>query len=306
MKRTLYILIFLFLAHEVPAQFIQGVSQYMFNGLVINPAYAGSRDALNVAVLYRDQWKDFEGAPVYQYFSAHAPVKNEKMGLGLLVMNEKIGIEKSTGVYGNYAYKVGLKKGSVSFGFKAGLNTFKADLNQVKTIEEGDVAFNSGDIEKFIIPNFGFGVYYISSNLFLGGSIPLLLNRVQDEERGEHVLISNPRNYNYFFSGGGLFSYNESIQIKPTFLLKYHNLSPVQIDLTTSLIYKNKIWFGLTYRYNEALATIVEFQLNEQLRIGYAYDYTLNMLRTHNGGSHEFLIEYEFKYRIKAYHPRYF
>lgn len=277
-------------------------SQYMLNGLALNPAYAGSRDVFNITIGYRNQWVGFDGAPVSQTLSAHAPMKNEKIALGIFFHNEQIDVRNNTSLYFNYAYRLPLGKGRLSLGLKAGGVNRNASWNKLTLHDPGDVVFSDPGSSE-MLPNFGFGAYYYTNSYFLGASIPLLLS--DSTRNAKAVSYHDINNYNYLVTGG-LVVGNGGIKVKPSFLVKYHSRNPVQIDANLSFIFADLIWMGASYRLEDAVVALIKLQLSEQLRIGYTYDYSLGYLNKFNNGSHELVLIYDFRYKVNAVNPRYF
>ncbi len=281
-------------------------SQYLINGLLINPAYAGSRDVLSTVVTYRDQWAGFQGAPVTQTITGHMPLQNKSLALGVIITNESIGIINNTGIFGNYAYRVRLSSGMLAFGFKAGVDLFKENDSQLNIKDQGDYVFtNKGS---YVLPNFGAGVYYYNSNYFAGLSLPTILSYKESPGGNSYNAYNNAQNYNFMFFGGCLINVSDGFKLKPSTLIQYALNSTFQYDLNiNAILLKDGILsFGTSYRANNAIVGIVEVQLNTQLKIGYSYDYNLNTLGTYSGGSHEITIRYEFKYIVNALNPRFF
>lgn len=277
----------------------------MFNGLSINPAYAGTRDVLSLSAFYRDQWIGFEGAPVYQSLTAHAPIKNNKMGLGLFAFNQQEGISKTTDLYLNYAYRFRVFGGQLSLGLKAGVNTIKVEWDKVETVEP-DKAFDV-PVERYLLPNFGVGAYFDNKKGYVGISILELLQKESKPGEPGYSMKHDPKEYNILFTSGVVINTSDMIKLKPSVFFKYHGSSTLQFDLTTNVIYKERIWLGLSYRSYDAIATILELQATDQVRFGYAYDFPVGTtVDAGVKGSHEVMLLYELIYRVKASHPRYF
>ena len=280
------------------------LSQYMFNGLVINPAYTGSRDALSVTGLYRHQWAGFEGAPRTQSFFLHSPLKNPTNNVGAYVVRDQLGVSNHTMLYGTYAFRVDFEEiGRLSFGLQGGLSMIQDRWTQIITDEANDDVFMS-DSPTFIVPRFGAGIYYDTRRWYLGLSAPFLLDIKNSDYR---LYTENSLSYRpIMLSGGILFKINPELMLRPTFLLKYIQESPAQVDLNLNLIIKDAFWIGAGYRTGDAAVALIEYQINPQFRLGYSYDFSLSELRTFNSGSHEFMLRYEFGYKLKAMSPRYF
>ena len=277
-------------------------SQYMMNGLALNPAYAGSRESFNITLSHRAHWLGMDGAPSSYSLSSHAPMKKDKVALGLFLFNETIDIRNNLGIYGSYAYRLTLKKGKLSFGLKGGVDIQKVDWNKIETVTPGDPVFNNNP-DQLLIPNVGFGVYYYTKNFYVGASIPSFLS--DSLTTGQVYLYHDFKNYNYlltsgFVTGGNFF------KIKPSVLLKYSQNTPLQADFNLSFIFGNFLWVGGGYRIQDAFVGLVKFEITDQLRLGYTYDYSLGELNKFNNGSHEIVLIYDFKYKVKGANPRYF
>jgi len=280
-------------------------SQYLFNGLVINPAYAGSRDALAANLTYRQQWVGFDGAPVTQLISVHAPLARRKVGVGLLLYNDRIGVSNETGIFSTYAYRIRLPKGKLSLGLGAGLTLLRANWSDVSLQDNNDQAFN-GTSNAAPRPNFSAGLFYYSKTLYIGASLPFILtHRYQLTGEGysfrQEQLDAEP-----MLTGGYVVKMTKDLKLKPTALLRYRLDSGVQGDISANLIIKDKVWAGLSYRTGDAVIGMIEVLPTPQWRLGYSYDLGLSAIRRYHHGSHELMIQYEFGYRIRVRDPRYF
>jgi len=279
-------------------------SHYLFNGLVINPAYAGSRDALTATLTHRQQWVGFDGAPITQTISIHAPVSRSKVGLGLLIFNDRIGVSNETGVLSNYSYRLRFPNGKLSLGIGAGFTVLRADWSRVSIQDQNDPSF-AGFTRGAIRPNFSTGAYYYTKTWYIGASMPFALIHHYDDGGGYN--ISNERfNLQPMITGGHVFPINDDFKLKPTALIRYRMDSGLQGDISTNVIYKDKVWGGISYRTGDALVGSVEVLPTPQWRIGYAYDLGLSAIRPYHSGSHELLVQYEFGYRLRVRDPRYF
>jgi type IX secretion system PorP/SprF family membrane protein len=309
MKKISIFALIVILSKTISAQQDAMFTHYMYNTLGVNPAYAGSREALTLTALHRSQWLGFPGAPVTQTFTAHTPVKSDKIGLGLSVINDKIGPMQTASVYADFAYHLKLNsKSKLSLGVKAGGNLFNATLADLQVTQSNDVAFAS-NLQSRFLPNFGFGAYYYTQRFYAGLSIPKLL-----ENRFETNQISGSANLfwekrHYFVIAGTMIDINETFQFKPTALVKITNGSPAQADLTAQFVYNKKFALGAMYRTNSAVGALLGFFLGEQLYGGYSFDWsTVNKTGRYNSGTHEIMLRYDFIYRDKAKikSPRYF
>lgn len=280
-------------------------SQYMFNGLAINPAYTGSRESFSTSLIYRNQWTGIEGAPVTQTFSAHTPLKKKNIALGLLMYNDKVAVTNQSGFFANYAYRIFLNKSVLSFGIKGGIDVLRSNWIDIETIEPDDPAFEQ-DQETTVLPNTGMGVYFYSKKYYIGASIPSMLSYKTGDSEQKLKPYNSIENYNFIFTGGFVFSLSDNIKSKPSILFKFIPSSKAQIDINNSFIFNDTFWVGISVRTQDALVLMFEYQINNQIKVGYAYDYSYSGLRKHNYGSHEILLRYEFVYKVKAFNPRYF
>ena len=299
----LFVLILVVIATGASAQHSPLYSQYMFNGLVINPAYAGSRDGLSVTALHRDQWTGIEGAPSTQTVSAHALLKNSKVGLGLVLYADQIGVTAQKGVACNYAYRLRAGNGHLAFGLSAGASVVRSAWTSLSLTETGDAVFQQ-DTRGSWVPNAGAGFYYHTERMYAGLSVPAMLTNIIDAS-GKNVIDRDPRSYNVMATSGVLFAL-EDIKIKPSLLLKYLHASPFQYDINTSIYIRDMIEIGASYRSGDAVTGLVAYNISKQLRAGYAYDHTLSPMRSYSKSSHEFMLQYELRYKLKAMNPRYF
>lgn len=306
--RLLVFFIALIFTLSVKAQYFPVYSQYMLNGLVINPAYAGSRDVLSTSLSYRKQWVGFEAVPITETFSAHMPLRNKSIALGVLLINDKIGINNNLSLFTNYAYRIRMtNNGMLALGLKAGFSYLKDDLSKITVREQNDYVFTNSSTGYFQ-PNAGFGLYYYNPKFFTGVSIPTLLSYKRTDDGLGYKPINNVKNYNILLSGGAIFQLADNVKIKPSTLVQMQLNSTVQYDLNCNLIFlkDGQLWIGGSYRVKDAIVGLVEFQINTELRIGYSYDFTLSELNKYSYGSHEIMIRYEFKYIVKALTPRFF
>lgn len=283
-------------------------THYMYNTLSVNPAYAGSREALTVTLLHRNQWVSFPGAPKTNTMTLHSPVFNENVGLGLSLTHDVIGPTKFTSMYGDFAFRVKLtKKSNLTFGLKAGVDLLSANLPFLQIQDPNDPAFLNSFKNK-ALPNFGFGLFYTYKNRFYAGlSIPRML---QHKFVGENTLISSGilKGHYYFITGASL-KLSNFVEFKPSALVKMTVGAPVELDVTALFEFYKRINFGLMYRTGDAFGALVGIYIFDRLLLGYSYDFSLtNTTLKYNGGSHEIMLRYDFifssSHRIKS--PRYF
>jgi type IX secretion system PorP/SprF family membrane protein len=271
------------------AQLVPVYSQYLVNQSVINPAYAGVNNCLNINALYRQQWTGLEGAPSTRTLSAHSPLKKKSIGVGLNVVNDVIAVTSNTLVEGLFSYwlKTG-NKSRLSLGLGVGVFINKNSLSNLQVNDAGDEVFvnkvNSTS------PTFSFGTYYENRNFFAGFSA-LNLNRNMANTRT--FLYQQP----FYFTAGYHHKIDERFTFTPSILLKKINKNPIQLDFNLMCSYQEKIKLALSYRSSEALYAILLFRVNHQFQIGYSYDYSLSVLRKYHNGSHEVSVCYVFQYK---------
>jgi type IX secretion system PorP/SprF family membrane protein len=277
-------------------------SQYMFNYLLVNPGYAGSRDVLSLTGMYRRQWVDIPGAPSTITFSGDMPLANERMGLGLTVFKDKVGVEANTGAYASYAYRVRLtQKGTLSFGANVGFTQYSANLADVAQPNPNDPAFGA-NIREFN-PNFGFGMFYSTDRFYVSLALPHILN---NKLASLEELQSRMKRH-YFLGMGYVMGLSPNVKLKPSFLVKVVEGAPIQTDFNLNFWYVDKLGIGASYRTGDAVVALLEFQATTGLRFGYAYDITTSDLARYASGTHEIMVRYEFAtLKKKIITPRHF
>jgi len=289
------------------AQYEPQFTQYTNNEMFINPGYAGTRGYPSAALLYRDQWVGIEGAPQTATFSFHGPLFYKKMGLGLCIMNDRIGVTNQTSAFANYAYHVPTSEnGTLSFGLQGGIVNVKERLQDVITIDPNDPEF-ANEINK-TMPNFGFGTYYHTRIFYIGFSIPRFLENKIDPYALK--IVSNKvrtQNWHYYLYSAYVMPAGPNFKFKPSVIIKTTPGAPMEGDFSLNVLFKEMFWLGGSYRTGDAIALLTQFQLTKQLRFGYSYDYTLTKLSNYSNGSHEFTIGYDFTFnKSKIITPRFF
>ncbi|MCX6301201.1 MAG: PorP/SprF family type IX secretion system membrane protein [Bacteroidia bacterium] len=283
-------------------------SQYLQNGLMINPAYTGSREALSAMLSYRMQWMGTPGAPVLQTVSLHSPMKNERVALGLKAQFMQYGVTKSTSVYGIYAYHIKVGNGKLSFGLKAGVDLSNTDYTGLLLTNSGDPVFTSDD-KPFVLPNVGAGMYYFSKRFFAGFSVPSFLSYKRTDQ-GTTQAYHSFNEYDIILSAGGLMTFSPSFKFKPSVLVNYslqETKKLTQLDINGNFIIADLIWVGGSWRTSEeVIVGILQVQPTPQLMIGLSYDYAAGRMDSYSKGSSEFILRYEFGYKVSAANPRYF
>lgn len=269
-------------------------TQYMYNMSVINPAYTTNTIGIvNIGALHRTQWLGVIGAPKSSNIFAHTPI-NEKIEIGFSLVNDNIGdIVMENNLFADFAYKLDLEEhGRLSFGLKTGITFIDVNFNNL-ILESGEV-FTDPDFANNINKSFfniGAGVFYNTDNYYVGFSIPNILKANHlDRNNGKYQGTDQPH---FFLTGGYVFQINNQLKLKPAFMAKAVKGAPVSIDLTTNILYENKIEFGIGYRIEDAFIGLINIKATPELRIGYAYDYTLSNLGSFSSGSHELFVLYD-------------
>jgi type IX secretion system PorP/SprF family membrane protein len=284
-------------------------SQYLQNGLMINPAYTGSREALSAFLSYRMQWMGTKGAPVIQSASLHSPMKNDRVALGLKAQFMQYGVTKSTSIYASYAYHLRIGKGKLSFGLDAGADFSNTNYSGLLLTDSNDPVFIIAD-KPYKLPNVGAGVYYYRNKFFAGLSVPAFLSYRKSSTGNNPQAYHSFNEYNILFFGGGLITFSELIKFKPSVLIDYSlqkTKGLTQLDINGNIIIGDLIWVGGSWRTSEEVAVgILQIQLNPQLMFGFSYDYPAGRMNSYSKGSSEFVLRYEFGSKVSAANPRYF
>ena len=295
---------------KVQAQQDAQYTQYMYNPISINPAYAGTRDVFSFLGLYRTQWVGLDGAPETFTLSGHTPVGNN-VGLGMNVTQDEIFITNETYVDIDFSYKINLSdEAKLALGFKAGGHFLTIDTNKLNT-----GAFNPGDadaeinIDNKFSPQFGVGAYYYTDSFYLGLSVPNMLETKHFDENAanNNSFATAKERVNFYLMAGKTFDLNADLKFKPSTLLKMVDGAPIQVDLSANFLIKEKLTLGAAYRWSAALSGMIGYQLSDQLMLGFAYDRETTELRQYNDGSFEFFLRFEFfKRNNRMISPRFF
>jgi type IX secretion system PorP/SprF family membrane protein len=274
-------------------------SQYIFNGLLINPAYAGSHVQLSGTLTYRNQWVNFEGAPVTSTLGVHTALLKGRVGVGLLITEDLIGSYKNTLIMPSYAYiiKDPIGGGTLSLGVQAGVNNFNADFSSIKLRYDNgqDPSFNRYMNE--FKPNFGGGAFYYSKKMWAGFSVPTILTH-KKLFSGSFEQLKLPR---FYYLNFGLKLpidlRTKKFWFHPSILLRMQDGTPLSADLNAMIAYEDQISVGTSYRSGDGAVAFVNFKLSEKFYVGYSYDFTASRLRQFSNGSHEIMINYRTRIR---------
>lgn len=288
-------------------------TQYMFNTMSVNPAYAGSRGQLSIAALYRSQWVGLEGSPTSQTLNIHSPIRNSRLGYGVSIVNDEIGDGTVQETYfdGVISYTIDVSQvGKLSFGLKAGGNLLNLDFNKLRNFD--DEPINGDNIENRFSPNFGIGAYYHTDKFYLGLSAPNLLetNHFDNSNRdAESVTFLSKERINFYAITGYVFDLSNDFKFKPALLTKVVGGAPLQVDVSANFMLNEKFTFGAAYRWDAAVSAMAGFQISDQFMIGLAYDKETTELGSYrfNDGSFEVFLRYELvKSFQKLVSPRFF
>jgi type IX secretion system PorP/SprF family membrane protein len=268
------------------------VSQYTFNHTFLNPAATGINGFYNVSVMYRNQWVQFEGAPVSQFLSFDGPVISDKMGLGLLVQNETIGVNKQTDVSANYSYIMQMNKVKLSMGLRGGVTIFDAQYTNHVAWDIDDAVLQENTTS--YLPNFGFGAYLKHDKYYAGVSIPHLLNYNPESNLSLDFENSNQAVRHYYLMGGYRFHVGDNFVIEPSVLLKHAEKAPSQLDGNLLLEYRQIFTIGGGYRTGDSFILLTKFQISNKFQLGYSFDVTMTDIKDYSNGSHEIMLKYIF------------
>ncbi|RZA00455.1 MAG: type IX secretion system membrane protein PorP/SprF [Sphingobacteriaceae bacterium] len=324
-KSCFFFFVMLFISLVCEAQQDAQYSQYMFNGIYINPAYAGYREQLNVHSFYRNQWTGIIGSPKSMSLAVDAIANEGNVGLALQVAADKLGAESSISAYANYAYRlrVGNSESSrLSFGVGLGMMQQSLDGAKLNARDAGDELLAIGN-EKELVPDARAGIFYANDRFYAGFSADNLIAQYILNQKNLSIYFQTPKTH-FYLTAGMLLPINEDIQLKPSFLLKDDRGGPTSLDINTFVLFGGKFWIGASYRtavklYNKSylqnnlqktnsLVGMVDFFATENIRVGYAYDQTLSKLAGYSGGSHEISVGIIInpKQVVRMLTPRYF
>ena len=278
-------------------------TQYMYNTININPAYAGSRGVMSIFGLHRTQWVGLDGAPVTNAFSLNTPINNSNLGIGVSLVNDRIGPTSDNTVSADISYTIQTSEDyKLSFGIKASGNMFNLDTDKLTPAQQNDPSLNNFNNE--FSPNIGAGIYLHSDKLYLGLSVP---NFLQDTKYSDNDVAVFQERMNFYAIGGYVFDISPSIKFKPAFLTKVVTGAPLQVDVSANFLFFDKLMLGGAYRWSAAVSALAGFQVTDGLFIGYSYDMETTKLRNYNSGSHEVFLRFELFNKVnKMVSPRFF
>ncbi len=324
MKKLIIIFAILILAQVAKSQQDAQFSQYMFNGIYINPAYAGYKEQTNLHSFYRNQWTGLNGSPKSMSLALDGIANDGNVGLALQIASDKLGAQHNLSAYGNYAYRIRMNadgSSRLALGLGVGLiqNALYGDMLNPR--DQGDEFIPIGT-ERELMPDARVGVYYSDNKFYAGFSVDNLIAQQVLKNRNIGINFPVPKAH-YYLTAGMLVPLSAGIQLKPSFLLKDDRGGPTSLDVNAFLLLADKIWLGGSYRTavklynkdhlqnnldkNNSIVGLVEIFATPQLRLGYAFDYNLNKLQSYSGGTHEISVGYYFKLKkVRMLTPRYF
>lgn len=280
-------------------------TQYMYNTIEINPAYAGSRGALSVFGLYRTQWVGLDGAPETSTFSVNTPLSNSDLGLGVSLVNDKIGPTTENTLSADLSYTIPTSETwNLSFGIKGTANLFNLDINKLTMEDQDDPQFQN--LKNRFSPNVGAGIYYHSDRAYIGLSVP---NFIETNRYDSDDTAIFKEKINYYLIAGYVFNLDrlEYIKFKPAVMTKMVEGAPLQVDVSGNFMFNDKFVLGLAYRWSASVSAMAGFQVTKGMYIGYGYDHETTRLRKYNSGSHEIFLRFDFFNNYnKMISPRFF
>ncbi len=280
-------------------------SQYMFNTLAFNPAYAGTAGVLTAMALSRHQWVGFEGAPNTQTLAMHSPLPLKGLSAGATFLNDRLGPSRQTSMLVDVAYRIRTGEASqLSFGLKGGVNFLRVDLTGLGTVVADDPT--AVGLSSKALPNFGFGLFWHSDRHYVGLSSPKLLQNRMLEAQG--VLVTNAREErHYFLQAGTVLDLGRYMKLRPSVMVRAVGGAPLSVDLNLNVLLNERIWLGGMYRVGNAFGVMAQYRFNEQLRAGYAFDLTTTRMLAYNAGTHEIMVGYDLRFtKGRTISPRYF
>lgn len=283
-------------------------SQYLHNGLLINPAYAGSREVLSCFMSGRMQWLGIDGAPTMETLSLHSLMKNDKVGLGISAQFLQYGVTTSNSFYADYAYHLIVGRSKLSLGLRGGFDMSNTDFTGIKETlnDPNDPVFQTND-KPYFLPNVGSGFYFYNKKFFFGAAVPSFLG-YKKNSAGD-ITMKPFANFDIQASAGMLVTFSQAFKLKPSVFIDYSTdkTKEMRIDINANLIIYDFVWIGGSWRTSENVAVgILQLQVTPQLMFGYSYDFPMGNMNTYSDGSHEFIFRYEFGKKINAANPRYF
>lgn len=277
-------------------------TQYMYNTMSVNPAYAGSRGHGVINLLARTQWVGFKGAPDSQTLGFDTPLGYSNMGLGISIVNDKLGPSNEIFLDANASYTIETgEAGKLALGLKLGGRLLNIDWSK-GNFNKGDKLYETNIDNKFM-SSIGAGVYYHTPKAYVGLSVPNFLRRNYYDDNIQSVVVER---MHFFLIGGYVFDLSERIKFKPTTLFKVVSGAPISFDVSANFLFNEKFRAGISYRFDDSISAMIGFQATESFQIGYAYDLTTSNYSSYNSGTHEVMLRYELLRGGGVKSPRFF
>ena len=294
MKKTLFTIALIISTVVGFSQNQYHISQNMMYQPFINPSVIGSYSNLNGALFYKNQWTGFEGAPEIAGFSVNSSIKNSNHSVGLTLINDKIGISNIKDLSIAYSYKLKFNdRNYLTLGIAGTMILMQSNLGQLDVIQSGDPVFQS-DTKTFVMPNAKFGAYYFRNNFYIGFAVPnILKNKIETSGIATGITSFDAANIHYYLHSGYQFDINENWKSNTSILVKQVSGAPLQIGLNGQVVYRDFIGAGLSYRTSKELVAMLNYRINPQLKLGYAYDYNMGQLGAYSNGTHEIILLFE-------------
>lgn len=301
--KLLKLFFFLLVTLQAAAQQDPVFTQYMFNGQIYNPAYAGMWEKIGFTALVREQWAGINRAPLTEAISFHTPLNNEAVGLGLNIMNDTYGREQRLSVLADYSYEIYLTpQRRLRFGIKFGFVNYKNPLTEYELYPDNkyDPAF-AEDINLSFLPNFGIGAFLYQDNYYVGLAVPKLVEN--DFKDNYHNYSTKAEVRTLYLNGGYIFQFytGNKIVLKPTTMVRATWGAPLQWDLAINVLLKEKLWLGVMNRSGNALCGTAQWMFSNHLRLGFAMDITYNEIFPYQNGTYEFTIGYDVDFFGRSY-----
>lgn len=307
MKQYTLLLLFIGLCYNSYAQQEAQYTQFMFNKMYFNPAYAGSKKVVCLSALYRKQWIGIQRAPQTATLNGHGSVWKNRLGLGLSVSYDQIGFTDKVDIATNYVYIIRFKNENfLSIGLRGSFSYMQIRWDEANPTQAFDNSIPGGVSSK-VLPNFGAGVYYQSRHWYVGFSVPYIFENKLDFSPNTNINIEPKLRQHYFLMGGLSFDIAKNVQIQPNVLFKYVVNAPLDLDINLSFVFFQKILAGVTYRLGDSFDVMIQWRIAPQIQIAFAYDITVTKLQRYNAGTIEAMVEYcFFKKAEKVHNPRFF
>lgn len=300
LKKYVLLLVFLINAGVISGQQDPIFSQYMFNTQSVNPAYAGMWEKIGFLSLVRKQWAGIDRTPLTQMVSFHSPLRNEYVGVGLNVINDRFAREERLSIFADYSYELLVSpRQRLRLGLKFGFMNYKNPLTEYQLIDDQyDPAFQE-DIDLKFLPNFGVGAFYYDENFYVSLSIPKVVKNDFRTNRNNFATMAEVRHL--YFSTGYVFPLTNELKFKPTLMFRATVGAPFQIDLGANFLVSEKMWLGAMVRTGDALCFVAQWIFENNIRIGYAMDITFTEIYKHQNGTYEFTLSYDIDFYGRSY-----